>query len=684
MNKSSISLTASTYRSFLAVALLASAAAALAGGVTSAFAQDADPPGRVARLGYIRGTVSVQPAGIGDWAEATVNRPLTGGDKVWTDKASRAELDTGSTVLRLNENTGFSFLDLGDETMQIELTTGTVNLHVRELDEHETIEVDTPNVAVSLLEPGDYRIEVNTAGDTSVVSTREGEAEITGNGQSFSVHPQQSGTFVGSAPLSADIRLMGVPDDFDRWCMDRDGRGNNSRSSQYVSRDVIGSQDLDEYGEWSSEPDYGPVWVPTHVEEGWAPYRNGHWVWVAPWGWTWVDQAPWGFAPFHYGRWVSGRRGWCWVPGPMVRRPVYAPALVAWVGGPNLSASIAVSGTPGVAWFPLGPREVYVPYYHSSPRYINRVNVTNTTVDNGRIVNVYNNSTVKYINQGNPRAITAVSRNTFVSALPVGKNLRSVDAHELSIGRASTRDMRVVPDRESVLGGVQRNQIARPPAAIRDRSVVARTIPPQPAVSFDRTQQLLRANGGRPLAPADTRRFQAPEQVPRGEPRHVAAPKTYQPANPAAVQNSSPLPGTPGVQTERPNAASGSAGAPDAARSNMERLNTRSWSTERFNTERGMQQPNVQRPVAPQSFERPAPMEHPAVIERPPAFRNDRPPSIPAAAVPSAGRTMKPAARPESIQRPPPPAEVHQGRNEAPRPTPRNEPEQQQQRSNPR
>mgnify|MGYP006969297544 CR=1 FL=1 len=65
----------------------------------------------------------------------------------------------------------------------------------------------------------------------------------------------------------------------------------------------------------------------------WAPYTTGRWAWVAPWGWTWVDVAPWGFAPFHYGRWVPRGPYWAWSPGRYVARPVYAPALVGWVGG---------------------------------------------------------------------------------------------------------------------------------------------------------------------------------------------------------------------------------------------------------------------------------------------------------------------------------------------------------------
>ena len=165
-----------------------------------------------------------------------------------------------------------------------------------------------------------------------------------------------------------------------------------SQTAQYVAPEVTGYEDLEANGSWSSEPEYGEVWTPRVVAVDWSPYRYGRWVWVGPWGWTWVDDAPWGYAPFHYGRWAHVRNRWCWVPGPRHVRAVYAPALVGWVGTPGVSVSVSVGGGGGVAWFPLGPREVYVPARRFSPRYVERVNVTNTVIVNKTyITNVYNN-----------------------------------------------------------------------------------------------------------------------------------------------------------------------------------------------------------------------------------------------------------------------------------------------------
>ena len=140
-------------------------------------AQDSDPAGRVARLALAQGQVSVEPAGLDEWAAADLNRPLTSGDKLWSDADSRVEISIGSAVVRLGSATGFSFLNLDDHMAQMQVTAGTASFHVRSMGENETLEVDTPNIAVSLLGPGDYRVEVNDAGDTSVVKVSAGTAD---------------------------------------------------------------------------------------------------------------------------------------------------------------------------------------------------------------------------------------------------------------------------------------------------------------------------------------------------------------------------------------------------------------------------------------------------------------------------------------------------------------------------
>jgi hypothetical protein len=204
---------------------------------------------------------------------------------------------------------------------------------------------------------------------------REGEADH-GGGLAFAVDAGEAATLSGFDSPYYDVKYPFPPDAWESWAMTRDRRRDASRSARYVSPYIPGYEDLDDYGVWSVTAEYGPVWTPRRVTAGWAPYRNGHWAWVDPWGWTWVDDLPWGFAPYHYGRWVYQGRGWVWVPGRVVARPIYAPALVAFVGGSHWSISAGVGG--GVGWFPLGPSEAYIPVYRVS------IDTANSTSDDHR------------------------------------------------------------------------------------------------------------------------------------------------------------------------------------------------------------------------------------------------------------------------------------------------------------
>jgi uncharacterized protein DUF6600 len=487
---------------------------------------DDDPPSRVARLSFAQGNVSFEPAGTDDWVAAVINRPITTGDKLWSDNGGRAELHMGSAAIRLSSNTGFSFLNLNDRITQVRITEGLINVRVRHLDTDETFEIDTPNLAFSILREGNYKIDVNEAGDTTIVTVRNGEGEVTGGGSAYTIHPGETGTFAGIDQLDADIQsFRNYGDDFDRFCNDRDRREDRSQSSRYVSSDVIGYEDLDDNGGWRQDPDYGTVWFPHTTIVGWAPYRYGHWAWISPWGWTWVDDAPWGFAPFHYGRWVTVRGVWGWVPcapravvGVAYVRPVYAPALVAWVGGPHFSVGIGIGGGEGVgvgvAWFPLGPREVFVPSYHVSRAYVTRVNVSNTTVNTTVVNNYYNTvivnknvTNIKYVNQTAPNGVTATSQQNFRSAQPVGRNMMRVDRRDVETAQANATTPTVAPEQRSVLGSGAAARV-RPPARLQERAVVAKTPPPAAPVSFVRQQQEIQANGGRPPAISQMRQPQ--------------------------------------------------------------------------------------------------------------------------------------------------------------------------------
>jgi hypothetical protein len=607
-----------------------------------AAADQDDPPGRVARLSRAEGSVSFEPAGTDDWVTAVVNRPITTGDKLWSDRNSRAELHIGSASIRMGSNTGFSFLDLNDNIAQLQLTEGTLRVRVRRLERDENFEIDTPNLAFSVVRPGIYRVNVNEAGDTTIVEVRTGEGQVTGGGQSFDVRSGESGRFYGTDQLSADIEGLEGDDDFDYWCDERDRHEDHSVSRRYVSEDAVGYEDLDDYGGWRDTPQYGTVWFPHTTVVGWAPYRYGHWVYIYPWGYTWVDDEPWGFAPFHYGRWVVVGGVWGWVPcrpavvGVAYVRPVYAPALVAWVGGPHFAIGVGIGGAATVGWFPLGPREVYVPSYRVSRNYVNNVNISNTTV-NTTVVNNYYNTTVinnntnitnvRYVNQTVPGAVTAAPARVVASAQPVARNVVRVDEREISRAPVVVKAPPVEPERQAVLGAGRAANV-RPPEQVVTRQVVARTTPPPPPPRFETQQNLIKQNGGQPPAISQVRQMQT-QQVRTTVPVRIAPPAT-----PGTSQNVGNRP----VQPDNNNRQEGN--RPGQQRNDVP-SNNRPSNIPQNNQRSGNERPNNVPPSVPQN--RPpnndrAPSVQPvnpiertnnnAQPNRPPSNeRNDRPPS---------------------------------------------------------
>jgi hypothetical protein len=427
-----------------------------------------DPPGRVARLSLKDGEVSLAPAGTEEWADAVLNRPITSGDRLWVDKDGRAELQIGTSSVHLDRSTGFEFIELDDDVNQMSLTEGVATIRVRTLGDRESIQMETPHATVKFLHPGDYTVQVDPDSDRTIVRTRNGEAEVTGGSKSFRVRADEQGTFTGLDGLTANIDRLSPRTPFESWANDLDRRGDNSESARYVSREVVGYEDLDGQGDWYNEPEYGYVWAPRYVVSDWAPYRYGRWGWVSPWGWTWIDDARWGFAPFHYGRWafVRHRHRWCWVPGPRHIRPYYAPALVGWVGGP----SVTVSFSSGVGWFPLAPHEVYVPWYRHTPRYVRHVNVSNTIiVNNINVTNVYGRrgAQPRYTYGSVGSAVTAAHRDAFVGGRPIGGQRVQINDRELRQWRTNVRPSTIAPERQSIVAGQPRRQ-APPPAAFAD------------------------------------------------------------------------------------------------------------------------------------------------------------------------------------------------------------------------
>lgn len=480
--------------------LLAAAALLLAAGWLHA--QDAapsddadsagDPPSRVARVAYRNGDLGLLPSGAKDWSDASLNRPLTTGDRVSSGDHAKAELELGGGSLRMAEQTDVGVLTLNDQIAQFELTQGTVNLAVRNLDEGQSYEIDTPTVALVIDRPGTFRVDVAPDGKGTQVTVFRGQGTVYGeNNAQRTVAAGTQYQFDDSSLDRVSLNDVDGGDAFDDWCNSRDQRFAQSPSRRYVSDDVVGYQDLDQYGDWRDDPDYGSVWYPTGVAADWAPYRDGHWAYVAPWGWTWVDDSPWGFAPYHYGRWAYVRGAWGWVPGPIGIRPVYAPALVAFVGGNGWSVSVGVGGAP-VGWFPLGPGEIYNPWYRSSRRYYTNVNVTNIYVHNR--VTVINNINhqydyfrrgqmapdMHYANRGAPRGFTAMPGRDFAEARNVRGHMWQGNPHDVANVPVLPRGANVNPTRASF--APPRSPQARPlPAGGFQREVVARNAPQNPA-----------------------------------------------------------------------------------------------------------------------------------------------------------------------------------------------------------
>jgi Family of unknown function (DUF6600) len=442
----------------------------------------ADPPARVGRLSYIEGTVSLHAAGEDQWLRAMVNYPVTTGEGFWTEPQSRAEIQIGAVELRLDQATEADILRLDDAATQLRVDQGTVNLHVIAMPPGGIL-VLTPLGEVDLLAAGSYHVDAGEPGlggapaNQATVTVLQGRARVAGPRATLTVDAGESAIVTGNPP---GFRLVEAePTPFDDWALERERRElQPTASAWFVPPTMTGHEDLDRYGRWVADPVYGEVWYPMAVPVGWAPYRYGHWVWIPPWGWTWIDDAPWGFAPFHYGRWAFIRDRWAWCPGAYVARPVYAPALVAFIGGGSFGIAISV-GKP-VGWVPLAPGERFHPWYHTGPTYVRQVNyvrygthVTNNVVINNRY------SSAQAGQFRNARAVTVVPAHAFAGAAPVQHAALHVDPQHLDRARTMTSLTHVRPTREARGAAAHPeavNATARPEAHTPNRPSSATTV----------------------------------------------------------------------------------------------------------------------------------------------------------------------------------------------------------------
>jgi len=450
-------------------ASLAGICAALLG--LSSAARADDPPTRVGRIALLQGTVSFRPAPQEEWGIAVLNYPVAQSTAIWVNEDSRAELEIGEARIRMDEGTELDIKELDDQAVILTVPQGRidVSLHGAHADEH--YEIDTSRGSITLTD-GVYRVMAGGKQDGTAFATLTGSAQLTSANLAMTIAAGQEAVSDLLDPPSytvADAR----PDEFDSWNTQRDSKVFGQPAPSYVPP-LPGAQALNEYGTWRDVPDYGHVWMPADVAADWTPYSTGHWSWVAPWGWTWIDDAPWGFAPYHYGRWAQIDGAWAWVPVdpgvavgvPYV--PAYAPALVSFVGDPGVFVGF---GAPCVGWVPLGPGEFWNPWYGVSFEYFTRINIGNVNRHRFAEVNATNFRTFSQnrtlINQHHlvvvPQASFAHGGSVSQAALHGRAGTPNQPIHEASYSPGT--HILPTPDPAVKSTGGLRPATARPPSA---------------------------------------------------------------------------------------------------------------------------------------------------------------------------------------------------------------------------
>jgi len=366
--------------------------------------QDGDSPEHgVARLSLMQGEVSLRHGDGGEMSAAALNAPLVTTDRVATGIGARAEVQfDSSNMIRLAPSSEVRLGDLQYKRYLIQIAQGTTTFRVLRNPTNNNdaqIEISTPSISVRPLGQGTYRVMVSPDG-TSEITVRNGEAEIFSPRGSEQLHAGQTMMARGD-PNDPEFQVnAAIPaDEWDRFNAQRDSELQRlTTSSRYVAPDVAGAEELDQNGRWVNDPNnpsYGNVWVP-NVGPGWAPYRNGRWVWEDFYGWTWVSDDPWGWAPYHYGNWYMGPLGWAWWPGIYGGPHYWRPAMVGffgWGGGLGIGVGFGF-GFGHVGWVPLAPFEAFRPWYGGrfGGGIVNNVNIANN-YRNARFVNGVNGVT---------------------------------------------------------------------------------------------------------------------------------------------------------------------------------------------------------------------------------------------------------------------------------------------------
>jgi hypothetical protein len=388
------------------------------------------PPGRVGGLSFRSGNVGFRVPGQTGWAGAEVNQPVYTGGRIRTDPRSRAEIQIGANSIDLSTGTEIEIASLTDQLTQIALSRGQIDLRLRQIGAGETLEIDFPQGGIWLLGPGTYDIDAGSGDQPPRVAVFEGSAHFVWAGGGNTLIEGGHMVVLTTADTASATLEAAAPDEFVEWSRGRDYDETRLAAPYYISPRMTGFAELDAAGIWKISSEYGPVWFPTDSEE-WAPYRFGHWSWMGPWGWTWIDDQPWGFAPSHYGRWALIDEHWAWVPGGFVAHPLYAPAVVAFIGTPGVGLSSQEGAA--VAWFPLAPGEAYWPSYTRDVSYVRSLNLGNVQnvetigmqADGEPPLEVYNGDFA------NRQFASVVPRPVFINGRPVAPARITLPAQRL-------------------------------------------------------------------------------------------------------------------------------------------------------------------------------------------------------------------------------------------------------------
>jgi hypothetical protein len=661
----------------LTPALLAVILAGAAAAQNAPAPDDQEPPALVGRISAIHGSASIQRADAQDWADAGLNEPVTIGDAVYSPKDSDVRLQIGATDLDLQSDSEIDIAQLDDNAGTIRLDSGVLDLRVSALPTADGLSIATPRGTVRLTQPGIYSIDAGDENDPTRVTAFTGSARLGDSAAAVSVQQGQVLIIAGTPDAPTYSYSSDVGDYPSEWRTPP--RIVQVRESErYVAPEMTGAEDLYQYGSFESAPDYGTVWYPRDVPAGWQPYRYGHWEYVRPWGQTWVDDRPWGFAPFHYGRWAFIGNRWGWVPGQYTPHPVYAPALVAFVGGGGLNVSVSIGGGGGfgrggaIGWVPLAPGEGYHPPYRASQTYIQNIN--RTTIVNKTVIINNNNTTINNNRQGgfgangqpqtmagfaNRRFATVVPAEAIAQRRPVAQAAVQVKPEQLDkaqVNAEAVREIKPVP--AAMRAAANPGPVARP----ANPRQAANARPALPPARNRPGQQPAAAQPGKPGQPPAPNAQQHPGTQPAAVPPAAAAPRPQRPDNrPApAVKpgpDAKPAPATKPAPEAKPAPENKPTPMPPRGKPGMQRPQAQGPGPQ---TPQGAERPAVNRPeTQPQQRPQVKPAERPAPAPRPEAqARPQRPEARPQPAAP------KPEARPAQAQRPEPRPQA------APRPQP--------------